>query len=123
MVLSSMNAGAFQYEGENAKISLSGYLEGRAAYSFDRDIPREDPSTELGLELKTGVSTWLSTKLSLQAIDDGLVIDPGNKRLITQLDKIYQDKTPFVNIDEAYVDLYTARWISSGNTEVCVGQT
>ncbi len=109
MVLSSMNAGAFQYEGENAKISLSGYLEGRAAYSFDRDIPREDPSTELGLELKTGVSTWLSTKLSLQAIDDGLVIDPGNKRLITQLDKIYQDKTPFVNIDEAYVDLYTGK--------------
>jgi hypothetical protein len=104
-----LDAGAFQYEGEKGKISLSGYLEGRAIYAMDRDTPEENPSEELGLELKASASSWLSTKLFLQAIDDGKVIDPGNKCLFNQFDRIYQDKNPYVNINEAYIDIYTGK--------------
>jgi hypothetical protein len=107
LLLSPLNAGAFQYEGENHKVSLTGYLEGRAIYAFDRDSPEENPSSELGLELKTGYSTWLSGKLFVKAVDDGKVNNPQNNRLINEFDLIYQDKNPSVNINEAYLDLYT----------------
>jgi hypothetical protein len=107
--LYTLNAGAFQYEGENGKISLIGYLEGKAIYAFDKDSPEEKPSTELGLELKTSVSSWMAAKLYLQAIDDGKVIDPDNKKLINEFDRIYQDKTPLLNFSEAYVDFYTGK--------------
>ncbi len=109
LLLSSLSAGAFQYEGENGKVSLTGYLEGRAIYAFDRDSPEENPSSELGLELKTGYSTWLSGKLLVKAVDDGKVINPQNGRLINEFDLIYQDKNPFLNVDEAYLDLYTGK--------------
>jgi hypothetical protein len=107
LFLSPLNAGAFQYEGENSKVSLTGYLEGRAIYAFDRDTPEENPSNELGLELKAGYSTWLSGKLFVKTLDDGKVIDPKNGRLINEFDLIYQDKNPSVNVNEAYLDLYT----------------
>jgi hypothetical protein len=107
LLLSSLNAKAFQYEGENGKVSLTGYLEGRAIYAFDRNTAEENPSGELGLELKTGYSTWLSGKLYVKAVDDGKVIDPQNSRLINEFDLIYQDKNHFVNVNEAYLDLYT----------------
>ena len=109
IVLTSLNAGAFQYEGEKGKVSLTGYLEGRAIYAFDRDSPEENPSSELGLELKASTSSWLSTKLSLQAVDEGKVSDPGNKRLFKEFDLIYQDKNPYVNVNEAYLDIYTGK--------------
>jgi len=109
IVLTSLNAGAFQYEGDNSKVSLTGYLEGRAIYAFDRDTPEENPSSELGLELKSSVSSWLSSKVYLQAVDDGKVIEPGNNRLFNQNDRIYQDKNPYVNINEAFIDIYTGK--------------
>jgi len=107
MIISPLSVRGFQYEGENSKISLSGHLEERAVYAIDRDSPDEDPSSELGIELKTGYSSWLATKLSVQAIDDGKVLSPENNELVNDLNHIYQDKTPLVNFDEAYVDFYT----------------
>lgn len=104
-----LDAGAYQYEGDKGKLSLAGYLEGKAIYALDRDSPEENPSEELGLELKASTSTWLSSKLLVQAVDDGKVIDPGNGRLVNDFDHIYQDKNPYVNFDEAYVDFYTGK--------------
>ena len=109
--LTSLKAGAFQYEGEEGKLSLNGYLEGSAIDALNRDSPEEKPSEELGLELKASSASWLSTKIFLQAVDDGKVIDPKNKALFNQFDRIYQDKNPYVNINEAYVDIYTGRSI------------
>ncbi len=76
--------GPFKYEGDNCKVSLTGYLEGKAIYAFDRDTPEENPSSELGLELKSSVFSWLSSKLYLQAVDDGKVIEPENNKLFIQ---------------------------------------
>ena len=109
MSLTSLEAGAYQYEGDQGKISLSGYLQGKAIYAFEKDSPEENPSEELGLELKGSASTWLSAKLFLQAINDGKVLDPKNKKLFNQYNLIYQDKNPYININDAYVDIYTGR--------------
>jgi len=99
---------AYEYDGENLDISLSGYLEAGAVYALDDESPDEDPTTELGLELKADFSTVSTLKIFLQAVNDGTVIDPQNGLLFNEFDKVYQDKNPYVDIDEAYVDLYSS---------------
>jgi hypothetical protein len=109
IVLTSLEAGAFHYEGEQGKLSLTGYLEGSAIYASNRNTPEERPSEELGLELKASSPSWLSTKIFLQAVNDGKVIDPKNESLFNQYDRIYQDKNPYVNVNEAYLDIYSGK--------------
>jgi len=107
MIAAPMKAGAFQYEGEYGRMSLSGYMEARSIYAFDRDTPDEDPSGELGLELKANTAPWNALKVFLQGVQDGKVMDPTNGGLFNEFDTIYQDRSPYVDIDEAYLDLYT----------------
>ena len=99
---------AYEYQGDSFMLSLSGYLQSGAMYAFDKDTPKEDPSSELALDFKADVESWSSFKLFLQAGDDGKVIDPGRGLLFNEFDKIYQDKNPYVDIDEAYVDLFSS---------------
>lgn len=106
----SCNAGyAYEYSGGSASASLSGYLDSRAVYAFDRDTPKERPTTQLGLEFTSKVSTWSGAKILLRGVDDGTVKDPCNGRLFTEFDRIYQDKNPYVSPDEAYVDFYAGK--------------
>ena len=88
-------------------LSLSGYLESGAVYAFDNDTPDEDPSSELAIDLNADAGSWALFKMFLYARDDGKVIDPGGGLLFNEFDKIYQDKNPCVDIDEAYIDLFT----------------
>jgi len=106
---SSLNAAALQYEGEQGKMSISGYLEERGIYAFYKSSPDEDPSTEAGLELKGTYSNWFASKLMMKGVDDGKVIDPQNGRLFNQFNLIYQDKNPYIDISEAYLDFYTGK--------------
>jgi hypothetical protein len=46
-------------------------------------------------------------KISLQGVYDGKVIDAQNENLFNNFDKIYQDRNPYINLDEAYIDIYT----------------
>jgi len=105
--LCPLQAAAYEYEGENLTLTLSGYLESGARYACDNDTPDEDPSTELGIDLNADIGSKASFKLFFQVIDDGKVIDPGNGILFNEFNKIYQDKNPCVDIDEAYLDLFT----------------
>ena len=109
LLFSSPDAGAWQLEGDQGKLSLSGYGEARGIAAFDQDTPDEDPSAELGLELKGSTGSWLATKVSMRAVHDGKVIDPQNSSPFTGFDRVYQDRNPYVNVDEAYVDLYTGK--------------
>jgi hypothetical protein len=104
-----LNAAAFQYEGDKGKLIFSGYLEERGIYALDKDSPDEDPSTELGFELKGTSSSWFASKLYVKGVDDGKVINPQNGKLFNQFGLIYQDKNPYVDINEAYIDLYTGK--------------
>lgn len=102
-----VQAGAYEYEGESLMLSLSGYLESGAVYAIDKDSPDQDPTTELGIDCKADMGSWSAFKLILHARDDGKVIDPGNGLLFNEFDKIYQDKNPYINIEEAYFDFFT----------------
>jgi hypothetical protein len=102
-------AHSYEYEKNDVKVSLSGYLDARAVAAFDRDTPKEYPTTELGIDCKTTISSWGAAKLYLQLIDDGTVTDPENGLLFNQLDKVYQDKNPYVDVDEAYVDFFSEK--------------
>lgn len=101
-------AHAFEYAGEKLNASLSGYLKAGAVYALDSESPDEDPFTELGLEFRADFSDVSAIRIFLQAVDNGTVIDPGNGLLFNEFNKIYQDKNPYVNVDEAYIDLYSS---------------
>jgi len=101
--------GLYQYEGEKGKLSFAGVSRRKGHLCPGPRFPEENPSAELGLELKASTSTWLSSKLLVQAVDDGKVIDPGNGRLVNDFSHIYQDKNPYVNFDEAFLDIYTGK--------------
>ncbi|HON38165.1 MAG TPA: hypothetical protein P5047_08500 [Desulfomonilia bacterium] len=99
---------AWEYEGENLTASLDGYLQAGAVYALKDKSPDEDPTTELGLEFRAEVSDLSAIRIFLQAVDDGTVIDPGRGLLFNEFNRIYQDKNPYVDVDEAYVDLYSS---------------
>ncbi|MFA5655089.1 MAG: hypothetical protein WDA72_13365, partial [Desulfomonilia bacterium] len=101
-------AHAFEYAGEKLNASLSGYLKAGAVYALDSESPDEDPFTELGLEFRADFSDVSAIRIFLQAVDNGTVIDPGNGLLFNEFNKIYQDKNPCVDVDEAYIDLYSS---------------
>lgn len=108
-ILVSSYAAAFQYAGEKAKFSFNGYLEEKVIDALDKDSPEENPTSVIGIECRGDYSSWLSGKVLLQAVNDGKVLDPKNHKLFEQFDLIYQDKNPYVNIDEAYIDIYTRK--------------
>jgi hypothetical protein len=110
LLLSCLAAEAYQYEyQEDVKLSIGGYMQGKAIYVFDHDTPDEHPSGEIGLEMKANASSWLSAKLLLKAVQDGKVMDPDNKNAFNQFNLIYQNKNPFVDINEAFLDIYTGK--------------
>jgi hypothetical protein len=107
--VSFATAQAYEYEDGSVKVSLSGYLDSRAVAPFSRDVPKEYPTTVLGLDCKTTIASWSAIKIFMQAIDNGTVIDPENGKLFNQFDKIYQDKNPCIDADEAYIDLFSEK--------------
>lgn len=88
-------------------VSINGYLESNGIYALEDSSPDEDPSYMFELRLKSELGSWGMFTAIVQGIDDGKVIDADNGRLINEFDAIYQDKNPFLNIDEAYLDIYT----------------
>ncbi|HHO77083.1 MAG TPA: hypothetical protein ENN05_11755 [Deltaproteobacteria bacterium] len=102
-----LQAGAYEYEGETLMLSLGGYLQSGARYAFYSDTPDEYPSIELGIDLNADIGSKTSFKMFIQVQDDGKVIAPDNGLLFNEFNKIFQDKNPSIDIDEAYLDLFT----------------
>ena len=103
-------AAAYQYEGDVAtKLSVGGYIQGKAIYAFDHDTPDENPSVEIGLDVKASVSSWLSAKLLLKAGHDGKVHAPSNDNVFNQFTVIYEDNNSYIDFNEAYFDIYTGK--------------
>lgn len=104
-----LGAQASQYTVGGIPLALNGALEGRAIYALDRDTPTEHPSAKLTLNAKAEFGKWGAGKLTLEAIQDGKVHDPDDGHLFYELDTVYQDKNPALNVDEAYLDLFTGK--------------
>jgi len=110
LFLSCLTAEAYEFERNVvAKLSIGGYLQGKAIYAFDHNTPDEYPSSEIGLEMKASASPLLSAKLLLKVDQDGKVRDPGNDSIFNQFNLVYQDKNPYVDVNEAYFDIYTGK--------------
>jgi hypothetical protein len=103
-------AAAYQYEGDVAtKLSVGGYIEGKAIYAFDHNSPSENPSVEIGLDVKASVSSWLSAKVLLKAGEDGKVHPPSGNNVFDQFTVIYQNNSTYIDFNEAYFDIYTGK--------------
>lgn len=114
LFLPCLAAEAYQYEYEkdvklSGKLSIGGYIQGKAIYAFDHNTPDEHPSGEIGLEMKANASSWLSAKLFLKVVEDGKVKDPANDNVFNQFNLIYQNKNPYVDINEAFFDIHTEK--------------
>ncbi|MCD6569460.1 MAG: hypothetical protein J7L53_02025 [Deltaproteobacteria bacterium] len=109
VIIYSMTAFAFEYESDRVAMSLDGYLEGNGIYALKGRTPDEDPSYTLGLGCKSTLGSWGAFKLALQGVYDGKVFAAHNDRLFNEFDKVYQDKNPYINVDEAYIDIYTEK--------------
>ena len=117
LFLPCLAAEAYQYEYEedvklNAKLSIGGYIQGKAIYAFDHDTPDEHPSGEIGLEMKANASSWLSAKLILKAVQDGKVKDPADDKFFNQFNLIYQNNHSYIDINEAFLTSIPERLIS-----------
>lgn len=102
----------YEYDGDvklNAKLSIGGYIQGKAIYAFDHDTPDEHPSGEIGLEMKADVSSWLSAKTVLKAVQDGKVNDPAEDKFFNKFNLIYQNSHSYMDINEAFFDIYTGK--------------
>jgi len=103
-------AAGYQYEGDVAtKLSIGGYIEGKAIYAFDHNSPYENPSVEIGLDAKASVSSWLAARILLKAGQDGKVHPPASDNVFDQFTVIYQNNSSYIDFNEAYVDIYTGK--------------
>lgn len=103
-------AAAYEYEGDVAtKLSLGGYVEGKAIYALDHNSPYENPSAEVGLEMKASMSSWLAAKVLIKAGEDGKVHNPSGDNVFNQFTVIYQNNQTYVDFNEAYLDIYTGK--------------
>jgi hypothetical protein len=59
--------------------------------------------------MKANASSWLSAKLFLKVVENGKVKDPANDNVFNQFNLIYQDKNPYVDINEAFFDIHTEK--------------
>ncbi len=107
IIISPEAVGAFEYKTDHAALSLHGFLEGSGIYALKGKTPDEDPSSTFGLECKSTLGSWWALKIALEGVYDGKVFAAHNDRLFNEFDKIYQDKNPYINVDEAYIDIYT----------------
>jgi len=79
---------------------------------FDLILLMSIPPVRLGLEMKANASSWLSAKLILKAVQDGKVMDPANKKPSISFNLIYQNKNPYVDVNEAFLTSILERLIS-----------
>ena len=59
--------------------------------------------------MKANASSWLSAKLILKAVQDGKVKAPANDNFFNQFNLIYQNNNSYVDINEAFIDIYTGK--------------
>lgn len=95
--------------GEESGCSTSGYMEVRGISALRKDSPDEDPSWELGLQVEGKTAPWNAYKVSLVSVQDGKVIEPSHGGAFHAFNRVYQDMTPYIDIDEAYLDVYTGQ--------------
>jgi len=94
---------AFNYEG----FTFNGHIESRGIKTLNSGTPNEDMSYELELDSERDIGSWGKFRLALKAVDDGKVINPTHNGVFDTFNRVYQDRDQYINVDEAYIDIYT----------------
>jgi len=106
-----------------APIRLGGALAGWHVFRLDPDTPRERPSGRLDLRIDAEHGERLHFFGAIRAGYDGKIGDAERGNPLLVLDEVYQDKDVFVELDEAYLDLYLETFeLRVGKQKISWGQ-
>lgn len=100
---------ALEYQMGPVSVAINGYVEGKGVYILNKETPSENPSGKVDIHLKSDFASWGDFYLAFQGIYNGKVKEPQNHEIFCEFNKVYQDKNPYVNIDEAYVDIFVKK--------------
>jgi hypothetical protein len=96
-----------QLERERDHVSLAGAVSGWHAFRLHSDTPSERPSSLLDLRLDAERSGVAHLFARVRTGYDGKIGDPDERnRPFLTLDEVYQDKDLFLEVDEAFVDVF-----------------
>ncbi len=87
-------------------VESSGYLMTNGIYRMDPDTPEQKPTYEMKLNLAADLADWGAAKLSFRVAHDGTVHHPSSDNIFMEYNKVFQDKRQYIDIDEAYMDVY-----------------
>lgn len=99
-------AAAAELRSPDGRMSLAGSLATWDVVRLHDDSPSERPSSLLDLRLDATTTDRWRVFTSLRAGYDGKIGDPRGGNPFIAVDEVYQSKDVFLNLDEAYVDLY-----------------
>ncbi|MCC6766856.1 MAG: hypothetical protein IT293_19545 [Deltaproteobacteria bacterium] len=102
----SRPASAAELRSPDGRMSLAGSLATWDVIRLHDDTPSERPTGLLDLRLDATTTDRWRVFTSLRAGYDGKIGHPRGGNPFLALDEVYQSKDLFLNLDEAYVDLY-----------------
>src|SRR5207253_4213708 len=92
--------------GSGARLTVGGWLDGLAVAETE-DSPRERPRALLDLHLDGEATQWLRGRLDLRARAGGPF--EGGHPGVFDLNHEYQNRSPSLEVNEAYADLHLQR--------------
>lgn len=99
-------ASAAELRSPDGRLSLAGSLATWDVIRLHDDTPSERPSSLLDLRFDATTTDRWRVFTSLRAGYDGKIGNPRGGNPFIAVDEVYQSKDVFLNLDEAYVDLY-----------------
>ncbi len=99
------DAPALESELGPAKIDVAATAGLRTVLRFDPNTPTEEPTFDLGLDLKSAFGSNVKIVTHTLFRSDGTVADGANEHTIHDFHSVFQDSTPYLEFQEAYLDL------------------
>ncbi len=116
-------AGALDFRAGDTSVRIGGALAGWHVFRLDPNTPRERPSGRLDLRVDAERGERLHFFTAIHAGYDGTIGNPDRGNPLLDLDQIYQDKDLYVDLDEAFLDVYFESFeVRLGKQKVSWGQ-
>ena len=104
-VLSAGSARGYEAEAGALKLDADASAKLRAVLRFDDGTPTEYPTFDLGLHAEAALGSKAKIVTRTLMRSDGTVLDPSNEHNVHDFRSVFQDSTPYVEFEEAYLDL------------------
>ncbi len=97
---------AFEFERGIFRGSLNGSFEFRAPVAFNGDTAKEEPTVLLRLKPSADLGEHVRFYAEIEGGYDGSMRSPENDGLFHRLDQVYPSRNRYIEVSEAYLDLY-----------------